>query len=892
MNLDPRTVVMLTVLSTLFMSISLFAVARGYLAEMRGVTRWATGTLLQSAGWVFLALIGILPSYIAEIGSPLIMLGLAFYYHALVAFKESRVKVTWAYALVFINVLLIFYFLLVAHNMAARIVVASLTASVLMFASTRLLFSARLSKLPVSHSITGSLFAICSIVLLVRAVYYLVWNTAPDQSAFDHNIVQDIAFLTFFLAGVVSPFTFILMCNDRYNARALLRTRELAGINDELEEANRIKGQFLATMSHELRTPLNGVIGFLNQLAKTRLDVQQKDYLHTIDLSARMLLGVINDVLDYSKIEAGKLSIENIEINLREFMDEILAMFSVQAEDKNLDLICIYDHKIKSHLLGDPLRLTQILSNLLGNAIKFTEQGEVVIEIKQIAESERDVSLQLSVSDTGIGISQNSLDRLFQPFVQADASTTRKHGGTGLGLIIAKRLVEMMGGSIKAESEVWKGTRFTINIVLEKQVIDIRHALPALPNIRLLIVTENPKIANCIAEHVAALGISSESAGDGITAIASMNDAYNNGQNFDAVIFDSAVKDILPGEFSENIHKNSSLNHTQLLLLGNNADCQHADEMMNQTFGCYLKKPLKSTELFYELRKMFLPVQPESGLYPSIAVDSNATAKIKRLLGKRILIVDDNNINRKLIQLLVEEIGGEIDLAENGLQALDACSRKKFDLILMDVNMPVMDGLEATRRIRVLESNSHRTPIFALTANALPGDKERFIENGMDDYLSKPVNEKAMLNMLEKWFPQEDILSLNTLEHPAAVKISGNPVPVLDPELGVQLSFGDKETWHMVLALLLEDLPEYASNFLKVSSNKEQLLHWSHKLAGSSCYCGTPALHQAAKQVESNCLNDDQTQLDSSLSELNVQIERMLKLDAEGKIRGSNVVVY
>ncbi len=878
MNLDPRTVVMLTVLSTLFMSISLFAVARGYLAEMRGVTRWATGTLMQSMGWILLALIGIVPAYFAEIGSPLIMLGLALYYHALVAFKQSTAKVSWVYVVVILNFLAIFYFLLVAHNMAARIVVASATAAVLMFASTRILFSARLRNLPVSHSITGSLFAICSVILVIRAAYYLLWNTAPDQSAFEQNIVQDVAFLTFFLAGVVSPFTFILMCNDRYNAQALLRTQELASKNEELEEASRQKGQFLATMSHELRTPLNGVVGFLNQLRKTSLDNQQKDYLRTIDLSARMLLGVINDVLDYSKIEAGKLSIESVEIALREFLDEIVSMFSIQAEDKGLDLVCVIDHRISNDLLGDPLRLTQVLSNLLGNAIKFTEKGEVLLEIKQVAETERSVSLQISVSDTGIGISQNSLEKLFQPFVQADASTTRKHGGTGLGLIIARRLVDMMGGNIKVESEVWKGARFTINLNLEKQAAQHK-TLADLSHINLLMVTPNINVARSVSESVSVLGVKTKSVVGGLAALTLIKETGQKNSIFDAIFFDQTTKDMLPKEFSDHIKTGGNLSAIPLLLLGNASFCLDSDEVLKDGFVSCINKPIKCTGLQQELLNLLLFSKTDGQLHAAPQQSSVKENNQKPLHGKRVLIVDDNNINRKLMQLLVMELGGEFDLAENGSQSVDACLGREYDVILMDVNMPVMDGLEATRKIRTLESSSRRTPIFALTANALPGDKERFLASGMDDYLSKPINESALLNMLEKWCPQ-DASSTVTV------------APALDPVLGVKLSFDDPDTWHMVLGLLLDELPDYPAKLVQLSDDTEQLSFLSHKLAGSSCYCGTPALHHAAKQLEINCTQGDAVLLQSSLAELLLQIDRILKLDAAGKLRRSEVVVH
>jgi signal transduction histidine kinase/DNA-binding NarL/FixJ family response regulator len=733
------------------MGLSLFGVARGYLAEMRGVSKFAMGTFLQSIGWILLTLTGIVPAYISEFGSPVIMLAMAFYFHALSEFNGRTNSVSWVYILVGVNLIAIYYFLLASPNWPARTVVASATAAILMAASAIILFFNRTSKrLPVSHTITGYLFLACSAVLVVRAFYYFAWSGSPELSTFERNIVQDIAFLTFFVAAVVSPFFFILMCNDRYMENALLRTQEISNKNAELEEASRVKGQFLATMSHELRTPLNGVIGFLNQLGKTSLDIRQKDYLHTINVSARMLLGVINDVLDFSKIEAGKLSIEKIDIDIRVLLDETISMFVASAEEKGIELACTIDPAIPANLQGDPLRLTQILSNLLANAIKFTTEGEVKLEARLINETSSTVSLQIAVSDTGIGISEQSLSKLFQPFEQADASTTRKYGGTGLGLTIARRLVELMGGRLEVVSKVWQGTCFTIFLELEKS--------------------------------------------------------------------DSAVNDF----------------------------------------------PLRT---------------------------DNTQLNVKPLTGKRVLIVDDNNINRKLDQLLIEELGGDFDLAENGMQAVDAFSRKAYDLILMDVNMPVMDGIEATRRIRALESTSHRTPIIALTANALPGDRERFIACGMDEYLSKPLNEKSLLNMLNRWFPLDILIPSGTkavtIQHAHIANL-----PALDPKLGVELSMGDYDTWNMVLSLMLDELDDFSQKLAEFSGDMKQLSYWSHKLAGSSCYCGTPVLYQAAKQLEENCVNQDSTVVQISLAYLQEQIGRMKKLDAEGKLRGSKISIY
>jgi two-component system sensor histidine kinase BarA len=883
MNLDPRTVVILTVLSTLFMSISLFAVARGYLAEMRGVRRWASGTLLQSIGWIFLALLGVIPSFVAELGSPLIMLGLALYFDALLAFKQPASKVRWVYVVVALNLAAIYYFLLLVPDMSARIVVASATGALLMFASARLLFLGGISKQPISHSMTGSLFAVCSVVLLVRAIYYLLWNTSPDQSAFEHNIVQDIAFLTFFLAGVVSPFTFILMCNDRYNAQARLRTQELAQKNIELEEASRVKGQFLATMSHELRTPLNGVTGFLRQLGKTRLDEKQKDFLHTIDLSAKMLLGVINDILDFSKIEAGKLTLEEVAFDLRLFLDEIIAMFSITAEGKGIELVCIVDRDVPSELIADPLRLTQILSNLLSNALKFTEQGEVVLEVKLIAATAAEATLHISVTDTGIGISEDSLGRLFQPFVQADASTTRKHGGTGLGLIIAKKLVEMMGGTISVESKVCQGTCFGIQLTLPLQASQSVQSVVAISSdFIVLIISPYPNVQRGLKEMTAVVGMDAHAVSSGVVALESVKQAAAVGRAYDSIIFDSAVKDIAAEDFATRLRSITNAGAPILLVSSHH----QTDSLVCADFVYKLSKPVRFGELRDHLRMSL------SGSHAGMVESKSAEAEPMPtpLTGKVVLIVDDNNINRKLVQLLVAELGGSFDLAENGLQAVDACSRRAYDLILMDVNMPVMDGLEATRRIRALESSSYRSPIVALTANALSGDRERFIASGMDDYLSKPFNEQALLLIVERLVLQQAV----SLPRKPAADIAHQATenePALDPELGVKLSFGDPDTWRLVLGLLLDELPDYAINLQKSARDLAQLSYLAHKLAGSSCYCGTPSLYRTAKQLEMDSLRADNQAVEISLHQLQLQVSRLLQLDQEGKLRHSEVVV-
>lgn len=535
------------------------------------------------------------------------------------------------------------------------------------------------------------------------------------------------------------------------------------------EAANQSKSQFLANMSHEIRTPLNGVTGFLRLLSKTELTQTQRDYLNTTEVSARMLLTVINDILDFSKIEAGKVSIEQTELELMALLEDIISLHSANAENKGIDLVFVYNNTV-SHLLGDPARISQVLSNLLGNAIKFTQHGQIRVEVDLKEETDTDVLLEVSVKDSGIGISMEEQERLFQPFSQADASTTRKYGGTGLGLVISKALVELMGGEISVKSHTGQGARFAFTLRLAKQ---------ASPHPRLPL-----ERARTVSDH--------------------------------------------------------------------------------QSFRLQSK-------------------------------ETGGTLSV--------LIVDDNEINRKLVKILVEQLGAASELAENGAQALDACNQRNYDLILMDVYMPIMDGVKATARIRDLEKGSKRhTPIIALTANALSGDRERYLAAGMDEYLSKPINEMAFVSLLKKLGLIVDIStspSAQLVEGRKITHVDGDPgvddqatLPLLDPQMGVELSLGEWEIWRKVLGMLFDSLPEYAAGLVAAKNNPENLFQIAHKLVGASGYCGTPALNQQAKELERLAKNGDVNSVTESLDGLLWQIDRLLALKKDGNLPDGKSIIY
>ncbi len=504
------------------------------------------------------------------------------------------------------------------------------------------------------------------------------------------------------------------------------------------EAASQSKSLFLANMSHEIRTPLNGILGFLKLLAKTDLDPVQREYLSTTEVSAKVLMTVINDILDFSKIEAGKVSLEQIDMELQGLLKEIISLHSANAKSKGLDLFFSYDETLPFHLMGDPARISQVLSNLLGNAIKFTQKGEILVKAALKEERENEVLVAISVKDSGIGISAEQQTRLFQSFSQADISTTRKYGGTGLGLVISKALVELMGGEISVDSKVGMGTTFTFTLLLQKQ--------PArrIPSERM-----------ASAKRPAAFRLKTKEDG----------------------------------------------------------------------------------------RKL------------------------------SVLIVDDNEINRKLVKILVEQLGASSDQAQNGAEALDACMRNAYDLILMDVHMPVMDGLEATARIRELEKDKH-TPIIALTANALRGDREKYLAAGMDEYLSKPINEAALMNALGSL----DLAEASNPECAAPKEEESGRLALLDPRMGVELSFGERDLWRKVLNMLLDKLPEYSASLKAAKDQPQELYQISHKLGGASCYCGTPALTHHARKLERLARDEDRDAIAKALDELLHEMERLLAL--------------
>ncbi|PTS82907.1 hybrid sensor histidine kinase/response regulator [Pseudomonas sp. HMWF032] len=655
------------------------------------------------------------------------------------------------------------------------------------------------------------------------------------------------------------------------DVRQNLETIEIQNIELDLArkealEASRIKSEFLANMSHEIRTPLNGILGFTNLLQKSELTPRQQDYLGTIEKSADSLLAIINEILDFSKIEAGKLVLENIPFNLRDLLQDTLTILAPAAHAKQLELLSLVYRDTPLSLIGDPLRLKQVLTNLVSNAIKFTRAGTIVIRAMLEDESADRAQLRISVQDTGIGLSDDDLRELFQAFSQADNSLSRQAGGTGLGLVISKRLIEQMGGEIGVDSTPEEGSEFWITLSLPKARDDAED-LPRPPLLgRHAAALEHHDLARQALQHqLEDCGLQVSGFDNLDSLLNAVAEARHSAQPIELAVLGVSTQTLPPERLDQRIWELERLACKTLLLCPTTEQSLY-HSLLPDAYSQLQAKPACTRKL-------------QRGLAELVSPRQNRTENMQSAPSRPplILCVDDNPANLLLVQTLLDDMGAQVSIANSGYEAVEKAAEQTFDLIFMDVQMPGMDGRQATEAIRQLENERGKgpVPIVALTAHALANEKRALLQSGLDDYLTKPISERQLAQVVLKW---TGLALRNQSDEHTGISATPNTLSVLDADEGLRLAAGKADLAADMLSMLLAGLPgdRQAIRQARDSGERNSLIERVHRLHGATRYCGVPQLRAACQRSET-LLKQNAPAAQHALDELDAAIERLAR---------------
>ena len=670
-----------------------------------------------------------------------------------------------------------------------------------------------------------------------------------------------------------------------------LQNEELDKARKQALEMSSIKSEFLANMSHEIRTPLNGIMGFTNLLLKTELGDAQRDQVNTIKQSTATLLTVINDTLDFSRIEAGQLHIEAIAFNLREILEDAVALLAPNAYDKGLDLILIPYSDVPSRLISDPVRIRQIVTNLVSNAIKFTQKGSITIRVMLEEDSAKEVTLKVSVQDTGLGMSPKEQTQIFNPYVPLQEAGQGKYSGIHLGLVICKKLVENMRGHMGVESKIGQGSTFwfTFKAPVDKSKKELLAKTNPFRHFHCVLYDQHELSRLAIVHQISDWGMEIEEVDtlDRVAQRLRQSAASPNTRQFAIVALNK--EELEAQVFRKFIKSLPHPNTAPLVVLASSVNKAVASELLEQGADLVLPKTVRVAQLYDKFCSMLLPSSTQKP-------GANAPQELN-LTGINVLVADDNQINRKLIQALLEEKGVHILEAKNGKQAVDLFATQHLDLILMDIQMPLMSGLDATKKIRAMEHGQQRTPIVALTANILDGDQERFIRAGFDDFLLKPIQDSNLYDLVVRWVsveaqrPKAAANSHKTVAEP--LKVPSRPTePVskmFDRKLALRLTGGNMELANELFQMLVNDLPNM-KRVLNQATNpldSKRLENAAHKIQGAASYCAVNAIKESAALLEKAAHLGVEREILLHVAQLNRDIDALLKEQQELKQRAA-----